>query len=548
MKDKLKKIFKLLASYKPHFLISLFILFLTSAFEYLFLSNFLQIFNQLSEPGGNSLTDQFLYITLTLFLLKIVSQIFGTLCILKSVEKLSLTTASNTMKKSLGKLTGSGSKSIVKSIQSDVFYFGEFIKTTLFVIQDAAIFFAASIVISKALGVYGTLAFIFAFALFALLGFFLKDFLITLGSRRANVLVAIVSNLIEFNMHWNIIQTSKKENKVFTKLHNYFGTLYKIDFLRSVLAAVPKNLSEILILLILGLWVFFPADDSKVILGILLIAVMRVFPIIGRMLANIQTALFNYSSIENLTNQSSFQSLTNKKVRANTGNLTSNLKLSGGWGEIVCGNLHISIEDQILINGLSIKIKNGDKVALIGQNGSGKSTLIKVLMGFQTDEIIKSDLSLQIDGSIAGKLTDHINISYISQTSAIFTGTIYENITLNFGSQVTDGATKEILASSLMFSEFELVKKIDEDFLKKEVSPESPVLSGGEWQILSIIRALYNNYKFLIIDEGNSALDENNSENLLRILCSKPDLTLIFVNHRHRSNSLFDKVVDLNAS
>ena len=275
---------------------------------------------------------------------------------------------------------------------------------------------------------------------------------------------------------------------------------------------------------------------------------MRVFPIIGRMLANIQTALFNYSSIENLTDQSSFQSLTNKKVYTDTYNLTSNLKLSDSWTEIVCDDLYISVSDRVLIEGLSIKIENGDKVALIGKNGSGKSTLIKVLMGFQTGEIIKTDISLQIDGLIAGTLTDHINISYISQASAIFTGTIYENITLDFGSQVTNHAIKAILASSLIFSDFELVKKIDEDFLNMEVSPESPVLSGGEWQILSIIRALYNNYKFLIIDEGNSALDENNSKKLLSLLCSKPDLTLVFVNHRHQSNYLFDKVIDLNAS
>lgn len=536
MKHKIKSIFYLLSNNKLAFFFCVIILFVTSCFEYFFLTNFLIIIDGILLKSTHTLSKMFLIYTIFLFLLKIASQILGTIAILISVKKLNIQTGVSAIKRNLG-AKGISSDIAVKNIQSDVFYFGELIKTLLFILQDAVIFLAASIVLSKVIGTYGALLFLLIFLIFCFAGYFLKDYLIALGSKRAVAFSMIISKLVEFNRHWDIIKTSGKHDRAYGNLTLYLNKLYHFDYVRGLIASIPKNLSEILILFLLISWMILPGDTANSILGLLLVTSLRIFPIIGRLLSNVQIMLFNLSSIENLT----------KDIENHQINKSIKYRVPYEWKKIHCTGIGISIDKNKIIQSKNISVMNGQKVALVGRNGSGKSTLLKVLIGLQDTQTISHTGKIIVDGRKVDSLSDLLDIAYISQETAIFSGTILENITLDFGLQNDDLSISKILTLATTLNVFAIMQKMDVDYLTTQVSPEKPVLSGGEWQVISLLRALYNGYKFLIIDEGNSALDNTNSNELLKYLCSRKDITLIFVNHRENDDTYFDEKIDLSA-
>lgn len=158
-------------------------------------------------------------------------------------------------------------------------------------------------------------------------------------------------------------------------------------------------------------------------------------------------------------------------------------------------------EDDILMNDISIDIKPGDKVAIVGPTGAGKTTLINLLMRFY--EVF--DGAIYVDGVDVTKLTrDDLRsrIGMVLQDTWLFTGSIKENI--NYGNKNASFDDVVQVAKAARVDYF--IRTLPDGYdtvLESEVSG----ISQGQKQLLTIARALLANPQILILDEATSSVD-----------------------------------------
>lgn len=180
------------------------------------------------------------------------------------------------------------------------------------------------------------------------------------------------------------------------------------------------------------------------------------------------------------------------------------------------GNKTIAYPDVI--------IEAGSKVAIMGPSGSGKSTLVKILM----NQLPNYQGSITLWGNEVSRIaTTEIEdfIGYLPQESHVFNTSVVENVTLY------DDALKPELNHVL--EEVNMLKTITALPEQSEtvVGSNGYPLSGGEKQRLSLARAFIRQKKLLIIDEGTSALDEQNAKEIVSSIMKNKDLTLLMITH-----------------
>lgn len=188
---------------------------------------------------------------------------------------------------------------------------------------------------------------------------------------------------------------------------------------------------------------------------------------------------------------------------------------------------------------VSLKIKQGAKVALVGVSGSGKSTLVKNIIRFLQPE------SGQI--LIGGQDTSHVDktalrqlATYVPQSPFIFTGTVRENLLLGAANDVTNEDVLQALQIAQIQSDIE---QMPQGF-ETEIS-EDGGMSGGQKQRIAIARALLTKSPILILDESTSALDVLTEKQVIDNLM-KLDKTIIFVAHRLTIAERSEQVIVMN--
>ncbi|MFJ1651520.1 ABC transporter ATP-binding protein [Streptomyces sp. NPDC088337] len=196
------------------------------------------------------------------------------------------------------------------------------------------------------------------------------------------------------------------------------------------------------------------------------------------------------------------------------------------------------------LRGVSLTIKAGQVVALVGENGSGKSTLAKVIAGLYlpTKGTVRwgsTDLS-EVD-----EQTIYDNVSFVLQNPTQWPFSARANITIGRPGQ-PDPDDARLLAAAHKSTAHEVVAHLEngyETLLSKEFRGGTD-LSGGEWQRVSIARAFYRDAKVLICDEPSAAMDPR-SEHVLfnRIHELAAGRTTILITHRlsgvQRADTIF---------
>lgn len=163
---------------------------------------------------------------------------------------------------------------------------------------------------------------------------------------------------------------------------------------------------------------------------------------------------------------------------------------------LIAENINAGYGDVVIVHNVSVKVDEGEIVAIIGPNGSGKSTLIKSILGFA--RLFHGRVFYRRE-DITGITPDRavaLGISYVPQVNNIFVNlTVAEN--LEMGAYVRkDGTIKADLAEIYrLFPELEAKKRA-----------WAGNLSGGERQMLAIARAMMTNPKVLLLDEPLASL------------------------------------------
>lgn len=221
----------------------------------------------------------------------------------------------------------------------------------------------------------------------------------------------------------------------------------------------------------------------------------------------------------------------------------SDKKLTVTKGEIIIDNVEFTHRDntEILFDKLSLDIRAGEKVGLVGRSGSGKTTLASLILRF-------SDLdggSIKIDGQDISKVTQKSlrrNIAYIPQEPLLFHRTLAENIA--YGKP--DASEKEIIEAAKKAHAMEFIDKLPAG-LQTLVGERGVKLSGGQRQRIAIARAILKNAPILVLDEATSALDSE-SEGMIQDALSKlmKGRTSIVIAHRLSTIAKLDRIIVLD--
>ena len=193
------------------------------------------------------------------------------------------------------------------------------------------------------------------------------------------------------------------------------------------------------------------------------------------------------------------------------------------------------------LDGVSLNVKEGDLVAIVGQSGSGKSTLLNMI-GL-LDSV--TDGSIEIEGKDISDLTDN----ELSKFRGEKIGFIFQSFFLLPGLTAQENVAEGLLYQGISRSErLEKAEEVLEQVgLGDRLSHLPKELSGGQQQRVAIARALVQDPAFVLADEPTGNLDKESGINILNILKELNDQgkTVIMITHNQEHANMFKKVIEL---
>jgi len=203
------------------------------------------------------------------------------------------------------------------------------------------------------------------------------------------------------------------------------------------------------------------------------------------------------------------------------------------YGDICFKHIYHKYKDDFVLENVNIEVKKGEKVAFVGQIGSGKSTLVKLLLGYQP--IMMGDITIggvSIKEISSEEIHDHI--FYIPQKPKLFNRTLYKNIVYGLKKKPTH---QEIL-KTLHDLDLSDVAEVFDKKMNEPCGVNGNNLSGGQRQMVWLLRSFYRSSRILVLDEPTASLDPENKKIMLRII-QKMSIgkTVIIVSHDNIDDS-----------
>ncbi len=301
--------------------------------------------------------------------------------------------------------------------------------------------------------------------------------------------------------------------------------------------AVMQLLQDILYLVIVfigGMFLFYEKINGGEFAAFLLY--------IGMFLNPVQrfVALFQQLQ-EGMSGFARFHEIMNEGEEIDTGTV----QITDIKGDISFSSVSFSYGDESarVIENLSLEVKAGKTLALVGPSGGGKTTICNLIPRFYNI----SEGAITIDGVDIRDITLESlrkNIGMVSQNVFLFDGTIRENIAYS-NENATD---EEIIEASRRANIHDFIMTLPNGY-DTEVGERGVKLSGGQRQRIAIARVFLKNPKLLILDEATSALDNATEMQVQTALADlSRDRTVIVVAHRLSTIKNADEIVVIGES
>lgn len=199
--------------------------------------------------------------------------------------------------------------------------------------------------------------------------------------------------------------------------------------------------------------------------------------------------------------------------------------------------------DKEVLHDLSVSIRCGEKIAIVGDNGSGKSTFISLLTGMFSPDSGQVYVDHLPMGGYKQALRKRISV--IFQDFAHYEASLRENITVSDADQKLSDETIMDLARKIHVEDVIEEQANGLDSLLGHLSSKGNDLSGGQWQKIALLRAVYRgNTSIMILDEPTAALDPLAEAELYRSFAQiTGNRTTLLISHRLGITKLVDRIL-----
>ena len=224
-------------------------------------------------------------------------------------------------------------------------------------------------------------------------------------------------------------------------------------------------------------------------------------------------------------------------------NDTGIIEASNFKGAIAFKNVHFSyVENEDVLKGISLDVKAGETVAIVGSTGAGKSTIVNLLNRFY--EINSGEILVDnIDIKTVTLASLRSQIAVVLQDVFLFADTIMANISLNHP-EITEA---QVIQAAKDIGIHDFISSLPNGYYYN-VKERGAMLSSGQRQLISFLRAYVTNPSILILDEATSSVDSY-SEQLIQNATDKitKGRTSIVIAHRLATIQQADKIIVMDA-
>jgi ABC-type multidrug transport system fused ATPase/permease subunit len=331
---------------------------------------------------------------------------------------------------------------------------------------------------------------------------------------------------------------------------NYYIELFKKTELKlksaqatnSILGNAPRYLMESLGLLavaILGYQMTSSVAQSEIaipMLGAIALAAQRLLPVL-------QQIYWGWSSIKSLTPALEQQLQLIELAQPMVIKAKIETKISS-FESLEFRNVWFSYKgNEPILKGVSISIKAGEKIGVVGETGSGKSTFVDLIMGLlrpTEGEILINGMELWNDGYVDAWQSA---LAHVPQAIYLANSNVANNIA--FGSRM-EKIDKQKINDVAAKAKVNWVNSGGINILDQKVGENGAMLSGGQRQRIGIARALYKSAKLIVFDEATSALDQNTEKEIMNTVYEiDSEITLVIIAHRSSTLSGCDKILEI---
>ena len=432
---------------------------------------------------------------------------------------------------------------LYRNLTNIISAFVSYIKGYMIFLSEIIVFFGIAFVLLY-VDLFGTLIILF------LVG--LVSFLIYISTIGKISLLGKQRNIIDGQLNKHLFQgmasakdvkiLDREEDLIYQVDKNLFRST-RISHIIQFINVLPRFSFEMLMVFTFSILIFVmigaKRDMIDIIqyLGVFAVASFRIVPGASRILTSYQTIRHLEPSVKILLQEFTSKDNTSAKDELHLKEKNLPLKFQK---EINLTNLSFSypIRKEFSLSKISMTVKKGDFIGIIGETGSGKSTLVNLLTGL----LKPSEGKVEVDKlNINSNLEDwYKKIGYVPQSVYLTDDTIKKNIAFGLReSNIDNTLVKQAVEKASLG---ELIKNLSEG-LETIVGEKGIRLSGGQQQRIGIARALYRDPEILILDEATSSLDQQTEKKIIEsIQLLKRKKTLIIITHRLATIKDCDKI------
>lgn len=341
-----------------------------------------------------------------------------------------------------------------------------------------------------------------------------------------------------------------KDIKIFAKEQYFYdeyskckSKMVKVEVLNDFYGAIPQNIVEITIILAIvimscGVVDFANSDSNKIVasFGMLAAAVFRMAPLVNKIQMHLNFIHSNKPIVQELFDAYMYYD----KLEVNELNCKDRFNFKN---IIEVKDIAYSYKDKQVFSNISMNIRKGEFIGIIGPSGVGKTTLVNVLMGL----FVLNSGDVCVDGVKLKEKTakEWLNtVGYVPQDITILPLSIAQNIAFGIDiEKINYDRVKEVVKlASLDDYVLQLENGVD-TILNGQDS-----LSQGQKQRIGLARALYKNPSILFLDEVTSALDLETENKIMGCLNKlKGEITIVAIAHRLSTLKTCDRLYYLKS-